>query len=244
MRKLFFWTLFTLMLVGTGFVAWLYYSLPQIPEWPEVNLEESTSVHTIVIEEVNGLGRMELAQYHFSDVIEHSVPYEYLPDPKVLLKVYGEAVACVDFTRLDSSDIHLQGDSLTLDLPTPEICYSRIDHERSAIVDTWYTSLYAEGQKLIDEAYVLAERNLTRAALANDILDRAEYEAQQTLVPLLANLTQKQVFLRFPAQREVDLGSAQRPLDSLEGLTPIFLTPVDSAKPGPEAPTRPEVIRE
>ncbi len=224
--------------IGVG--VWVYRALPQMPEWPKLDPENTVSVHTIVIEEVTGLGRMELVQYRFQDLITHSVSVEYLPDPKVMLKVIGETVACLDMTKIDSSDIFIQGDTITLDLPTPEICYARIDHEQSEIVETWYTTLYAEGQKLIDQAYTIGERKMREAAIENQILQQAETEAQQTLVPLLENLTQKKVFLRFPTQRELSV-----PQELIERATePLSLTPQESAEPVPSGPSRPAVIRD
>lgn len=244
MRKIFIWILLGVLVIGVGVGAWLYNSLPEMPEWPEINPENAVSVHTIVIEEVKGLGKMELAQYTFSDVINHSIQVDYFPDPKVMLQVYGETVACVDFTKIDSSDIHISGDTLILDLPSPEICYSRIDHERSEIVETWYTSLYAEGQKVISQAFTISERKMQEAALQSDILGRAELEAQETLVPLLRNLTQKQVFLHFPNNREASLGLLARPVDTLNDLTILATPRQDTLKTPASVPNRPEVIRD
>lgn len=212
MRKFFFWFFLLCLLTGLGLGAWLYLSLPRLPDWPELKPEQTTSVHSIVVQEVTGLGKMELVKLAFQDVITHEVQVEYLPDPKVMLRVYGETVACVDFARIDSADIRIEGDTVLLDLPAPEICYHRIDHQRSEIVQTWYTGIYAEGQRLIDRAYELGEAKMQEAALAQDIYGQAEEQAQRTLVPLLEQITQKRVFLRFPAQPDLPPPPEAQPL--------------------------------
>lgn len=216
MRKFLLWLLLITLLTGIGLGVWWYLALPRLPEWPELKPEQTTSVHSIVVEEVKGLGKLELVKVSFQDVITHQVKVQYLPDPKVMLKVYGETVACVDFARIDSSDIRIAGDTVLLDLPAPEICYNRIDHQRSEIVDTWYTAMYAEGQRLIDRAYEMGEEKMREAALAGDIYGEAEAQAQRTLVLLLERITKKRVFLRFPARAEPPPLPAERPLVSPE----------------------------
>ncbi len=217
MRKLLFWLLLITLLTSLGLGIWSYLALPRLPEWPELKPEQTTSVHSIVVEEIKGLGKLELVKVSFQDVITHEVKVEYLPDPKVMLRVYGETVACVDFARIDSGDIRIAGDTVLLDLPAPEICYHRIDHQRSEIVDTWYTGMYTEGQRLIDQAFEIGEEKMREAALAGDIYGEAEAQAQRTLVSLLEQITEKRVFLRFPARAEPRL-PAERPLASPEKM--------------------------
>jgi hypothetical protein len=230
-RKLLFWLIWLTLLAVIGVGAWWYYALPRLPEWPELEAQQTTSVHSIVVEEVKGLGKLELVKVSFQDVIIHEVTVPYLPDPKVMLKVFGETVACVDLARIDSGDVRIEGDTILLDLPAPEICYNRIDHQRSQIVDTWYTAMYAEGQRLIDRAFELGEEKMREAALKGDIYGEAEAQAQRTLQPLLKQITGKQVFLRFPARQadllppvEQPLGSPKR-IDTSQELRPEGIRP-------------------
>jgi hypothetical protein len=224
LRKFLSWSFWLLLLSALAFGAWRYADwLPSLPEWPSLKPEQTTSVHSIVVQEVSGLGKMELVKMTFQDVITHQVNVEYLPDPKVMLRVYGETVACVDFTRIEGRDIQIVGDTLWLDLPAPEICYSRIDHQRSEIIQTWYTGLYAEGQRLIDHAFQMGEEKMEEAALKQDIYGQAEQKAQETLVPLLEQLTQKKVWINFPPRVQPELPPSERPLsvpDSLDQSRP------------------------
>ena len=127
---------FLVLLLG----ALAMYGLLSLPRFSLLPEEKTETTHNLILEKVSGLGNMELVRYQFQDVVSHEVIRPYLPDPRVMLFAYGEAVGCVDFTQVDSSSIFLQGDSLViLALPQPEICYVKLDHDRSRIFDTRYT---------------------------------------------------------------------------------------------------------
>ena len=153
--------------------------------------------HNIVIEKVTGLGKMELVQYQFQDVVSHEVVKDWWPDPKVLLFVKGEAVGCVDFTKIDSTSITSLGDSaLIVRLPQPEICYTKINHDSSKVFDTRYT--FWEEAEMVEEAYKLAEKEILHAALQAKIIENAKTQAETMLKPMLEVLTGREVRLQFP----------------------------------------------
>ncbi|MEL6628394.1 MAG: DUF4230 domain-containing protein [Bacteroidota bacterium] len=188
----------TIVLAAVFFTAILPNMMPDIPDLPDLEPEEIVQVHTIIVEEISGMGKMELVKYKFSDIVKHQVKIDYWPDPEVRLQAFGETVACIDFTKIDSSDIFVQGDSIYITLPNPEICYSKIDHERSEIVNTQYTSIYSEGNKVIQQTFLIAEQKLMESAMTYGIMDSARSKAQTVLRPILRNIAQKQVFLQFP----------------------------------------------
>ncbi len=85
--------------------------VPTIPDLPDLDEGEQIQVHTVVVEEVQGLGKLELSKITYQDIMTHEIQVDYFPDPKVMLKVYGETVACIDFTLIDSADIHVTSDT-------------------------------------------------------------------------------------------------------------------------------------
>ncbi|MEM8898089.1 MAG: DUF4230 domain-containing protein [Bacteroidota bacterium] len=180
-----------LALIGFGLAGGMYY-LSQLRLMPE---EVPVVTHTVVLEKIEGLGKMELLKYQFSDIVSHEIMREWLPDPKVVLLVQGETVACVDFTKIDSSKVLLQGDTLQVILPEPEVCYHKIDHQRSKVYETEYTFLY--GGELVDAAYKEAENQVLQSALDAGILDNSRVQAENMLVPMLETLTGKHIDLRF-----------------------------------------------
>ena len=151
-----------------------------------------------VLEEVESLGKLELVKYNFKDVVEHTQKngYSSVLDSKVLLIVAGEAVGCMDLTRIKAEDITQVGDSVYVHLPAPELCYYKIDLQKSKVYDS--ESLpFIKDDNLIGEAYAKAEKQIEKAALESGILIQTQAMAQTMLKPFLENLTKKTVILTF-----------------------------------------------
>ena len=156
-----------------------------------------TSFQT-VLEEVESLGKLELVKYNFKDVVEHKQKngYSSVLDSKVLLIVAAEAVGCMDLTRIKAEDITEVGDSIYVHLPAPELCYYKIDHQKSKVYDS--ESLpFMQDENLVGEAFAKAEKQIEKAALESGILVHTQAMAKTMLQPLLENLTKKTVFLTF-----------------------------------------------
>lgn len=153
------------------------------------------TTHSVVLERVTALGKLELVRYTFKDIVEHEQVNAILPNARAVLIVEGEAVGCVDLTKITSDDISTQGDSLTLRLPAPEVCVWKINHQRSRVYDTQYTFL--NEAQLVSEAYRRAEAQVKASALQSGILDQTRQNAVTLLRPLLGQLTQKHVGLVF-----------------------------------------------
>lgn len=204
MKKIIYFLASLLVLAVLASVFFMYV-LPKMVKdsfVPDFKPKEIIQVHTIVLEEVQGLSKMELSRYVFNDDFRYQYKIDNWPDPIIELKAYGEVVACVDFSKVDSNDIKVIGDTLILSLPDPEICYAKIDHNKSQIRETHYTKIYTETEKLYQNAYKAAENKMNEEALNFGILDSARYGAEKTLVPLLKNLTQKDVFIKFPPRKQ------------------------------------------
>lgn len=151
-----------------------------------------------VLEEVEGLGKLELVKYNFKDVVEHTQKHGYssVLDSKVLLIVAAEAVGCMDLTRITSEDITEMGDSVYVHLPAPELCYYKIDHQKSKVYDA--ESLpFMEDDNLVGEAFAKAEKQIEKAALESGILVQTQAMAKTMLQPFLENITKKTVILTF-----------------------------------------------
>ncbi|WP_338812048.1 DUF4230 domain-containing protein [Bernardetia sp. Wsw4-3y2] len=151
-----------------------------------------------VLEEVESLGKLELVKYNFKDVVEHKQKngYSSVLDSKVLLIVAAEAVGCMDLTRIKVEDITEVGDSIYVHLPAPELCYYKIDHQKSKVYDS--ESLpFMQDDNLVGEAFAKAEKQIEKAALESGILVQTQAMAKTMLQPLLENLTKKTVFLTF-----------------------------------------------
>ncbi|WP_266363326.1 DUF4230 domain-containing protein [Tellurirhabdus rosea] len=151
------------------------------------------TVHSIVLQEVTALGKLELVRYRFKDVVEHEQMRQWLPNPRAVLIVEGEAVGCLDLTQIKAEDVATQGDTLVVHLPDPELCTYRINHDRSKVYNTEYALFEEAG--LVTEAYRQAEVQIRQSALQSGILEQTRENADKILKPFLEKVSGKKVFL-------------------------------------------------
>ncbi|OYU65740.1 MAG: hypothetical protein CFE22_12580 [Cytophagaceae bacterium BCCC1] len=158
--------------------------------------DEIKTTHNVVIKEIVSLGKMELVKYSFRDVVEQEIIRDFLPDPKAILIVQGEAVGCIDLTKITEKDLVTTGDTLILNLPNPEVCYHKIDHSKSKIYKTDYA--FMNEALLLDEAFRKAEDHILKSALDSDILEQTKKNADLILKPLIENISSKKVVIKYP----------------------------------------------
>lgn len=149
------------------------------------------TTHSVVLERVTALGKLELVRYTFKDIVEHEQVNRLLPNARAVLIVEGEAVGCVDLTKLKPADVQTDGDSITVTLPAPELCTWKINHQRSRVYDTEYTFL--DEAQLVSDAYRQAERQVRASALQSGIMAQTRRNAVTLLRPILNQLTGKRV---------------------------------------------------
>ncbi|MBO0950554.1 DUF4230 domain-containing protein [Fibrella forsythiae] len=150
--------------------------------------------HSVVLERITALGKLELVRYTFKDIVEHEQVNMLLPNSRAVLIVEGEAVGCIDLTRLKATDIDTNGDSLIVQLPAPELCTWKINHDRSRVYDTNYTFL--NEAQLVSDAYRQAERQVRASATQSGIMDQTRRNAVSLLQPMLTQLVGKPVGIR------------------------------------------------
>ena len=159
-------------------------------EEPAVTVNYNT-----ILTSVEELGKMELVRYNFKDVVEYEKEVSrYIPNSKVVLIVAGEAVGCVDFTKIQAGDIVFEGDSIVqIALPEPELCYYKVNHSQSKVFSKENT--YFQDAELVEESFKYAENNIKRAALNSGILRQTTENAEKILKPMLEEITGKRVVL-------------------------------------------------
>ncbi len=154
-----------------------------------------TPARSIILTKITALGKLELVRYTFKDVVEHELARMIIPNASAVLIVEGEAVGCIDLSRVKPGDIRPNGDSLLVQLPRPELCGWKINHERSRVYDTRYAFL--DESQLVSDAYRRAEQQIKQSALRGGILDQTRRNADQLLRPLLEQLSGKKVRLMY-----------------------------------------------
>jgi hypothetical protein len=193
--------IFVILLVGLK-TLWNNFSAGNwMPDW--ISGENKTeSVHTIVLQEMTAMGKLELVKYNFKDVVEQEVVKTWLPNAKAVLIVQGEAIGCIDLTKMQIADITSEQEMLVVQLPEPELCVFKIDHEKSKIYNTEYA--FTEEGKLVQEAYKQAEVQIQKSALDMGIIDQTKENARKILTPMLEKASGKKVLLKFPMHAEID----------------------------------------
>ena len=165
---------------------------------------------------VEQMGKMELVKYNFQEVTEvkkiaQSIDfklfkYKPVPDSKGVLISQGSAVGCIDFTKIQENDLSISGDTIFITLPSPEICYFKIDLEKSRLYDLQIAYMSTEERKnFIQELYRVAEKEIENSSLSSGILEQTEENAHNILRPMLERLSDQTVILNFkPSPQQID----------------------------------------
>ncbi len=211
--KIFPWALLLIL------VAFLYIS----GHWPFKG-QKKEDYHIInsssVLHEIESLGKMELVKYNFREILDYNKlssskmignailnTGDFSPDLSVVLIASGEAVGCIDLTKLVESDIVFADDTLSIQMPAPELCYHKLDLQNTRIHrftrSGWWIRLFGDEEEenaLFQQAYRNAEAQIELAALESGILENTKLNAQQILQPMLEKMTGKYVHLYFPPE--------------------------------------------
>jgi len=172
-------------------------------EKPLTKKSKNTST---ILTEIEALGKLELVKYNFKEITElEELSKKYFkifqlgPDSKIALISEGQAVGCIDLTKINPDDINEQSDTLYIKLPKPEICYYKLDLSKTKIYSLKTNPLMDE-KAFIKRAYEAAEGDIKRAALSGGILKQTSDNAEVMLRPLLQKLTGRVVM--FTTQME------------------------------------------
>ena len=161
--------------------------------------EDTITNHNMVVTEITALGKLELVQYNFRDVVEHQIQKPLLfPNAKALLIVQGMAVGCIDLTKVKTTDLASTDDTLVVHLPNPEICSFKIDHSKSKVYNTEYAFL--DEAELVNDAFKQVESQIEQSAKEMGILEQTKTNAEKMLKPLLEKISGKKVILRYTMQ--------------------------------------------
>lgn len=172
-----------------------------LPGWV-TGTDETETMHTVVLQEISSMGKLELVKYNFKDVVEQEIVKTWLPNAKAILIVQGEAIGCVDLTQLEIADIISDTETLVVNMPEPELCVFKIDHSKSRVYNTEYA--FNEEAKLVQEAYKQAEKQIRKSALDMGILDQTKENAKKILTPMLEKASGKKVVIKFPMHTEIE----------------------------------------
>jgi hypothetical protein len=152
----------------------------------------------LMIEKITAMGKLELVKYSMKDVLEQKEIRMFLPDKRILFVAAGEVTGCIDLTKVKKSDIVRHNeDTLTITLPQPEICYARIDHQRSKVYDVSGVFFPRDSKDMVEGIYKLAEQKMLENARQQDILGKTKQNARLIFKPMLENICGSKVGVIF-----------------------------------------------
>ena len=175
-----------------GFLVFLFFYIKHQFSVSRIEISD-----TGLVQKITSMGKLELVKYEMKDIIEQKEVHPILPDSRVLLLAVGEATACIDLTKVTKSDIIQGNDSVTVFLPEPEICYAKLDHEKSKIYDIKGVMFEDGAKDMVESVYKIAEKKILDDAKEMNVLGLARQNAQLIFKPLLEGVSGKTVILKF-----------------------------------------------
>lgn len=155
---------------------------------------------TTVVASIQRLARLESVVYTMDKVVEGDRSSQYLPDfltgDKLLLIVHGQAVAGVDLSQIQASNVEIDGRSVSITMPAAQLLSVSLDNSKTRVYSRLTGLLVPTDPNLESETREKAEANLRQSALDSGILTTAEGNARATLVTLLHSLGFQQITFR------------------------------------------------
>jgi hypothetical protein len=170
---------------------------------------------SVILKEIEKLGSLELVKYNFREIYDYRQISEgkiagnsvlrisdYTPDLNVILVAAGEAAGCIDLTKMSISDVSMSRDSVLIVLPSPELCYYKLDMDNTRIYSfktkSWWSRLFSDSsddEQVLQNAYRQTEKRIEEAAYESGILQATNEQALNMLKPMLEHLSGRKVRL-------------------------------------------------
>lgn len=157
-----------------------------------------------IINEIRTLARLETIQYTIEKVVtaERGLgTLEFLFGDELIFVAHGYVIAGVDLGKMEVSDFVLDEGILNIHMPAPEIFVATLDNDKSYIYDR-DKGIFTKGDiNLETAARQVAENEIEKAALEDDILEQAKINAELFLSRLLDDLGFSNVIFIYPEEQ-------------------------------------------
>lgn len=153
-----------------------------------------------VVNRIQQLNKLETVAFSVDAVVEGNKTSPMLPDllfgDRLLLVAHGQTVAGVDLGKLQADAVHVNGKSVTVDLPASEVFYTRLDNAKTRVYMRNTGMLAQQDTNLEGDTRKSAEDQILKAAIADGILDTARANARASITSLLTGLGFESVTVR------------------------------------------------
>jgi Protein of unknown function (DUF4230) len=108
---------------------------------------------------------------------------------KVIVIATGSVEAGVDLRDLDTDDVRVNGETVTINLPEPEILSASLDEGKTRVYDRDFSPLNIRpDDDLVEKARLRAVEMIEVAARENKILETAEQNAEDSIRAFVTTL--------------------------------------------------------
>jgi hypothetical protein len=158
-----------------------------------------TTTSPVVVEGVRELDQLATVRVTESILVTRESGSENALDrlfsgEKVLLVATGDVEAGVDLSEVGEDDVRVEGETVTIRLPEPEVLSASLDEEKTRVYDRDYGPLNLRpDDDLVEEARAEAEERIEAAARENGVLKTAETNAEGSIGAFVRALGFEQV---------------------------------------------------
>ena len=146
-----------------------------------------TTTSPVVVEGVRELDQLATVRVTESIIVTRESGSENALDrlfsgEKVLLVATGDVEAGVDLSEVGEDDVRVEGETVTIRLPEPEVLSASLDEEKTRVYDRDYGPLNLRpDDDLVEAARAEAEERIEAAARENGVLKTAETNAEGSI---------------------------------------------------------------
>ena len=182
--------------VGLGFAISTQGFMERLPVIGPLFYEEEpaqTTTGPVVVEGVQDLNRLATVRWRESVIVTRESGgtelERFLAGEKVLLVATGDVEAGVDLASLGRDDVKVNGETVTISLPEPEILSVSLDEQKTGVYDRDFGPLNLHpDDDLVEQARAAAVDRIEQAARDEDILDQAEQNAEDSIRAFVSTL--------------------------------------------------------
>ena len=149
-----------------------------------------------IIHDVRTLARLETIQYSIEKVVTADSGQQDLSilfGDRLIFVAHGSVIAGIDLAQFGEDDLWLDGNTLYVQLPEPQVFFATLDNDKSYVYDR-DTGLFTKGNVDLETlARQAAEDEIENAAMEDGILDLAQTNAEYYMLRLFQTLGYPQV---------------------------------------------------
>lgn len=175
-----------------GWLAWRAVRAPIDMVQSAVEKEEVLLDHGAVVTRIQQLSRLETAAMRVMHVSTIRQSYGVVPQAiagdELTFVGVGDVIAGIDLGTLRPEDVTVNGRSVVVRIPSSEILVTRLDNEKSHVVNRATGVLRRGDPGLETRIRQTAEKGIRDEALARGVLDLADRNAEERIAGLLRSL--------------------------------------------------------